>query len=56
MLRHSLVREISIVLAFKVVALSALYLLFFSAETRPDVTVDTVSRSLLTAPAASQGE
>ena len=39
---HPLVREIAVVLALKVVALAALYFLFFGPSQRPDLTPEAV--------------
>ncbi len=41
-LRHPLAREIAVVLALKVVALAALYVLFFGPSHRPDLTPEAV--------------
>jgi hypothetical protein len=56
MFRFSPTHEISIVLAFKIAALVSLYVLFFGPEARPDLTAETVSRSLLTDAAPIHGE
>jgi len=55
MFHRSLAWEISIALAFKVMALCALYFLFFGPDARPEMTADAVGRTLLSAPAPDQG-
>ena len=45
--RHPLAREIVVVLAVKVVALAALYLVFFGPAHRPDLTPEAVDRAIL---------
>ncbi len=44
--RHSLGREIAWVLAFKMVALTALYFVFFGPTHRPPVTPDQIAAAL----------
>jgi len=45
--RHPLAREIAVVLAIKLVALTALYFVFFGPDHRPDLTPESVGRAIL---------
>lgn len=47
--RHPLAREVAVALTLKVVALGALYVAFFGAWQRPDVTPETVETALFEA-------
>lgn len=54
--RHPLAREIVVVLAIKVVALTALYLVFFSPAHRPDLTPESMERAILGTLPASEAD
>ena len=47
--RHPLAREVAVALTLKAVALGALYVAFFGAWQRPDVTPETVETALFEA-------
>jgi hypothetical protein len=51
---HPLVREITILLCIKVVALLALFFAFFGPQHRQTIDDDAVARSLLSKPAQTE--